>query len=249
MTLQARRTRGKTARGRLAQLDRAVLLFERAALEPAGIVVDLGFSQPWTTAEWRAALREVGFGHPVVGVDIDADRVAWALREAAPDLDFRHGDFDLPLQAGEEVCLIRAMNVLRSYPPELCVAGRARLLAQLRPEGLLVEGSNGKHDGVTVATVWRPAGLASILLLTDFRQGFHPRMFLARLAPDQRQRTLPLPPFDGLLGAWTTAWEQEPCEDPRERFVRSAHRLAGALAGVDLQGVGDGMLRYRPCPI
>lgn len=249
----ARRTRGKTARGRLAQLDEAVLLYDRERLHsapPAACVVDLGFSQAWTTLELADRLDEAWLTRNILGVDIDADRVAWAARDARPGVTFRHGGFVLPLAPGEEVCLIRALNVLRGYPAADCAAARDTLVRQLTPDGVLIEGSNGKHDGVLVTTWWSPQGGRAIathtLFATDFRGGFHPRMFLPRLAPDQRIGRAPAPPFAALLARWTACWERaEPSPDPRVRFAASAALLQAEAPGVDLRGADRGLLRLQ----
>lgn len=241
---RAVRTRGKTAPGRLAALDLAMLTLEDEllrSLTPDDLVIDLGFSQPWTTVELQAALARAGLPNPVVGVEIDADRVAWARREPTPGVEFRHGGFTLPTSPGERVGLIRAMNVLRSYPPAACISARHELLRQLTPGGALVEGSNGKRDGVLVAGWWRPRPdrLDAAIFATDLRQGFHPRMFAARLAPDQRDGDGPLA---RVLAAWGRCVEGR-SGDARRRFEESSRALAEQTPGVDLRGLHLGIVR------
>lgn len=52
----------------------------------------------------------------MVGVEIDPERVAAALPDRQPGLDFRLGGFNLPLEPGERAAVVRAFNVLRQYP-------------------------------------------------------------------------------------------------------------------------------------
>src|SRR4051812_43965174 len=94
-------TRGTTAPNRLRRVDRWITgtrahLLRSAAARPP-VVVDLGFgASPITTVELAARLRRVAPDLHVVGLEIDAERVA-AARPAAdpPELDFRRGGFEL----------------------------------------------------------------------------------------------------------------------------------------------------------
>src|SRR5689334_3586869 len=111
-------TRGTTAPNRLRRVDRWISGTRAHLLRPAQgespLVVDLGFgSSPVTTVELATRLRSVAADVRVVGLEIDAERVA-AARDAAdpPQLEFRRGGFEL---AGLHPVPVRAMNVLRQY--------------------------------------------------------------------------------------------------------------------------------------
>jgi hypothetical protein len=116
---EARETRGKTAPNRLRQVDAFVCAWRPGLFTPRGpmdgaLVVDLGFGRvPQTTLELAHRLWEIDPSIPVLGVERDRARVEKARLSEAPGLEFRQGDFELPLKKDERVRLIRAMNVLR----------------------------------------------------------------------------------------------------------------------------------------
>jgi len=109
-------TRGTTAPNRLRRVDRWLLwaLAPQLSSVPAPLVVDLGFgAAPVTTVELARRLRRRYPTACVLGLEIDADRVAAAQPAAdPPSLDFRVGGFEL---AGTAPVVVRAMNVLRQY--------------------------------------------------------------------------------------------------------------------------------------
>ncbi|MGD9100162.1 MAG: methylase, partial [Anaerolineae bacterium] len=127
-------TRGKTARNRLRRVDNFVLLCapDLVRRRDGDFVhapfVDLGYgAEPWTTLESAARLRRLNPTLPVLGVEIDPERVAAAQPFADGLTQFRQGGFDLPLSSGadgrpQRARLIRAFNVLRQYD-EAAVAG------------------------------------------------------------------------------------------------------------------------------
>ncbi len=95
-------------------------LYDRA------LFVDVGYgAEPFTTLESAARLRTVNPVLPVLGVEIDGERVAAALPYADAHTHFRLGGFNLPLQPDEHVRLIRAFNVLRQYEENGCGRGVA----------------------------------------------------------------------------------------------------------------------------
>ena len=80
-------TRGKTAPNRLRRVDAFIatydptLLRRRDGLFAGAPVVDLGYgAEPVTTLQMAARLRQVSPDLPVVGVEIDPERVAKALQ-------------------------------------------------------------------------------------------------------------------------------------------------------------------------
>ena len=134
-------TRGKTAANRLRRLDAFLALWEGPGLwHRPGPVVDLGFGrEPITTAELAERLWRHDPRIPVIGVELDPERVAAAARYARPGLSFLRGGFNVALPAPAR--LIRAMNVLRQYDAEAVPHAWAQMASSLRLGGLLVEGT------------------------------------------------------------------------------------------------------------
>ncbi len=160
-------TRGKTARNRLRRVDTFLALHDPGLLRRedgpfAGAwFVDLGYgSEPVTTLESAWRLRRINPALPVLGVEIDPERVAAAQPFVDELTDFRLGGFNLPLRSradgsSETVRAIRAFNVLRQYE-EGEVAGAWQTMARgLLPGGLLIEGTSEPFGRVWVANVLR----------------------------------------------------------------------------------------------
>src|SRR5215218_3855080 len=128
---QGQPTRGKTASNRLRRVDIFMMkydphLFRRSdGLFEQALFVDLGYGgTPATTLESLARLRTLNPNLPILGVEIDPERVAAAQPFVEPGLDFRLGGFNLPLarladRAPERVRAVRAFNVLRQYEADV----------------------------------------------------------------------------------------------------------------------------------
>ncbi|WP_086821938.1 class I SAM-dependent methyltransferase [Allokutzneria sp. NRRL B-24872] len=137
-------TRGTTNPNRLRRVDRwmasnpRVGTVLRAAADP--LVIDLGYgSSPVTTVEMAQRLRVVRPDLRMLGLEIDAERVAAGVAVADPPLlDFRRGGFEL---AGRRPDLVRAFNVLRQYSESDAEQAWRTILDGLAPGGLLVEGT------------------------------------------------------------------------------------------------------------
>jgi hypothetical protein len=228
---QDQRTRGRTRPGRLRALDAYLAHAERDLLLAPGhaLVVDVGVGEhPWTTLEFAAALRAVNPGLSVLGVDLEPHRVLAAQDHANGNTHFRLGGFHLPLQAGEEVRLLRAMNLLRAYPPAAVPGIHQRLGQQLLPGGLLVEGSSDAQGAVVVAHLLRATGSGlrreGLLFHTDFSRGFAPRLMRDWLPRDLRRRVKPGEWVHGFFQTWTSSWEA--VRAGRRREAPEAFRLS-----------------------
>ncbi|RZS44621.1 hypothetical protein EV193_101497 [Herbihabitans rhizosphaerae] len=137
-------TRGTTNPNRLRRVDRWILgtPMVSGVLARAGhpLVVDLGYgSSPITTIELAGRIAAVRADVEVIGLELDAERVA-AARELAdpPRLTFRRGGFEL---AGARPVLLRAFNVLRQYPEDAAERAWTTMLDALAPGGLMIEGT------------------------------------------------------------------------------------------------------------
>ncbi|MCB9762616.1 MAG: methylase [Alphaproteobacteria bacterium] len=236
MPALSRTTRGRSRPGRLRLVDRYLLAAEAALLGAPGDapVVDLGLgAEPWTTVALFEALAALPAPPPVLGVDVDPARVAGAQAAARPGLSFVVSGFDVPGPAR----LVRAMNVLRQYPPAQVAEARARMGAALVEGGLLVEGTSNKEGHIVTAALLRRRGAAlvaeGLLLATDFSAGFAPAMFARWLPRDLRPAGRPSPAAQRLLDGWTAAFAGT--------TGALAGRFADSAAAAGLRGVGDGM--------
>jgi len=222
--------RRKTRPGRLAALDQLLLTLHEPLLArrdgpfATAPVVDLGLgARPWTTVEWAESLRPLGL--EVVGVDHAADLVQRARADhAVPGVRYEVGSFDLPVRGAR---LVRAMNVLRDFPPEATAPAHAQMGECLLDGGLLVEGSCGPEGEVGCAHLVRKRGdglvREGLLLWLDGARGTAPLLFRDRLPRDLRGAAGD--PVRVLLGAWMDRYRALPSGP--ERLAEAARGLPG----------------------
>src|SRR5512147_347630 len=155
-------TRGKTAANRLRRVDNFLLLYEPSLLTPGSdpfaraLFVDLGYGfDPRTTLESASRFRRLNPDLPILGVEIDKERVDAALPYADEKTFFRLGGFNLPLKEGETVRLIRAFNVLRQYEEKDFAPAYERLGEYVLPGGLMIEGTSNPFGSIWCANVAR----------------------------------------------------------------------------------------------
>ena len=253
---QGQPTRGKTAQNRLRRVDlflaryAADLLRADDDLLTGAWLVDLGYgAEPYTTLEMAQRLRRINPALPVLGVEIDPERVAAAAPYADAWTQFRRGGFNLPLQrqsngAPETVRIIRAFNVLRQYDEDAVAGAYAELAHGVVPGGLLVEGTSDPLGRIWVANVlrrtatplWQPEAL---VFSTNFRGGFEPALFQAVLPKNHIQRMTPGAPIWALMEAWKDAARRTlPARvwGLRAWFVASAKLLAAGGWPVTVHG-------------
>jgi len=243
-------TRGKTATNRLRRLDAwlcmeaAGLLRRRGGPWDEAPLVDLGFGRdPRTTLEAAERLRRLRPGLPVVGVEYDRARVEAALPHAGDGISFLHGGFELGRILPRPARLVRAVNVLRQYPPS-AVPDAWRLIGEgVLPGGLVVEGTSDPTGRLLVVYLLRRSatGLTpeGVLFSARLRAGFAPEDFQAVLPKALIHEVVPGTPVYGLLRDWSRAWLETSALvvfGPRVRFAEAARRLA--------RGRGD--VAWRP---
>jgi len=182
-------TRGKTARNRLRRVDIFLILYASELLKRQdgdyrnAYYVDLGFGQePITTIESAQNFRKLNPQLPVLGVEIDPERVAAAKPFEEENLCFRLGGFNIPLKGHEHTRLIRAFNVLRQYDEDEVAKAYQSMLAVLLPDGLIIEGTSDPYGRIWAANLVRVSskGLTDyegIAFSTNFRWGFDPGLF------------------------------------------------------------------------
>ena len=191
---QGQITRGKTARNRLRGSDIFMLLTEEQLIRQKDLpgnhafYVDLGYGfEPFTTLESADRLRGCNPRLSVLGVEIEPERVNAAKPFENENTFFRLGGFNLPLQQGESVRLIRAFNVLRQYDESQSPAALQLLGSQLMPGGLLLEGTSNPSGSVWTANLVRRGMVPpfeviqeGFLFSTNFHMGFSPDLFQRR---------------------------------------------------------------------
>jgi hypothetical protein len=222
-------------------VDRWLLATQVARLRDAAdpLVVDLGFgSSPVTTVELYDRLRDLRPDVRVVGLEIDAERVAAAGGAARPPgLTFARGGFEL---AGLAPVVVRAMNVLRQYEESSVAEAWSVMLSRLGPAGLLIEGTcdeigrrccwfavepgAGAADGHgqgRVATLTLSAHLASLPRPSDLAERL-PKALIARNVPGEE--------IHELLGALDAQWDRAAALAPFGPRQRWCAAVAGLVA-------------------
>ncbi len=235
-------TRGKTARNRLRRVDTFLARYDPGLIRRVddefaqASFVDLGYGEePWTALESGARLRKLNRCLPVLAVEIDPARVAFAQPFADELTQFRLGGFNLPLQSNpdgspELVRLIRAFNVLRQYDETDVADAWVQMMRSLLPGGLLIEGTSDPLGRIWVANVIRKPILdfefsildlnsrqpqiqnskskiqnESLVFSTNFRTGFDPSEFQERLPKNLIHRVVPGEWIYDFFEAWKRA--------------------------------------------
>ena len=204
-------TRGITNPNRLRRMDRWITAALRPALRRAAAaptVVDLGYgAAPWTAVELRTRLAAVRADVRVVGIEIEPQRVAAALRFARPPgLSFRRGGFEIPLDGGQRPVLIRAANVLRQYGETEVAAAWGRLCGRLAPDGLLVEGTCDELGRRHVWVALGPEGPRTVTFAARLAGLERPGDLAERLPKALIHRNVPGEPVHAFLTDFDRAW-------------------------------------------
>ena len=137
-------TRGTTNPNRLRRVDRYICNLPILRQLENPLVVDLGFgANPRTTIELLERLQKINPSVSVLGVEIDAERVAKAKPFETKNLKFQLGGFEIPQPESfnQPIALIRAMNVLRQYEESEVNRSWKLLQQRISPNGLIIEGT------------------------------------------------------------------------------------------------------------
>jgi len=236
---QGQITRGKTARNRLRRVDNFLLLYAGSLLREKlpefrrAFYVDLGYgAEPFTTLESAERLRTVNPDLPVLGVEIEVDRVANAKPYEDDRTIFRLGGFNIPLQDGETVRAIRAFNVLRQYEEKDVLPSLEIMGSTLMEGGLLIEGTSDPFGRIWVANLLRKINgelrVEGLLFSTNFRWGFDPAIFQPVLPKNHIHRMIP----GELIYEFMDSWKRGALETIAFRdwgtkrwFIAAARRL------------------------
>ena len=253
-------TRGKTAAQRLRRLDMFLAAFDPGLLKEAdSVVVDLGYGRvPVTTSEWFGRLQKRWPHVHMIGVERDAEGVNAADGYAEPGLCFRRGDFRIPIQAGEQVRLIRAMNVLRQYDESAALPAHRQILAQAATGALLAEGTCDPLGRTMVVQLLRSdeSGMPvseGLLFATSFHGALDPRLFQAVLPKHLIHRVVPNEPIFEFFEAWVRSAEITRAQaefGAKQHFVAAAEHLSSLIEGVEIRRtwLRKGWLLWRHAP-
>lgn len=245
-------TRGKTARNRLRQVDHFLmrydpgLIIRRDGDFARALFVDLGYGAEATTLiESAARLRRLNPMLGILGVEIDAERVAAGLPYADERTFFRLGGFNIPLLSGENIRAIRAFNVLRQYEENDVLPAWTQMAEGVLPGGLLLEGTSTPTGALwctnvlrrtnNTATGWVQEALA---FFTNFHLGFDPGEFQTHLPKNYIHRILPGEAIYDFFNAWKTATAEASPQKTfglRQWFAASAEGLALRGYQINLQ--------------
>jgi hypothetical protein len=251
-------------------VDNFILLYEPSLLTRTdglfrnSLFVDLGYGfDARTTLESAERFRRVNPDLPILGVEIDKERVDAALPYADAITHFRVGGFNLPLQprtldkgetkgAGlpyESVRLIRAFNVLRQYEEKDFLPAYERLAEYVLPGGLMIEGTSNPFGSIWAANLVRkPLESDSLLsgsswkfealvFSTSFRMGFDITNFQAVLPKNYIHHVVQ----GELIYDFFEAWKRSTAETSsakvfglKQWFTASAESLAAKGYKIDL---------------
>lgn len=243
-------TRGKTASNRLRRADNFILLYEPSLLtredEPFrnAFFVDLGYGfDARTTLESAARFRRVNPCLPILGVEIDRERVEAALPHADFITHFRLGGFNLPLLPGETVRLIRAFNVLRQYKEKDFLPAYETLARYVLPGGLMLEGTSNPFGSVWAANLARKSAdgrwkMEALVFSANFRLGFDVADFQTTLPKNHIHRVTPGEPIYDFFEDWKRCAAETSAAKVfglRQWFADSAKALAAKGYRIDLR--------------
>jgi hypothetical protein len=242
-------TRGKTAANRLRRVDNFILLYDPKLLTrkdndfARAFFVDLGYgAEATTTLESAQRFRRLNPNLPILGVEIEPERVAAALPFADEQTFFRLGGFNLPLHNGETVRLIRAFNVLRQYEEAEFAPAYERLRQYVLPGGLMVEGTSDPFGRIWTANVVRATDsgwqFEALAFSTNFRWGFDPAQFQPVLPKNYIHHVIAGEEIHDFFEAWKrSAAEASPAKvwGLRRWFIASAETLAAKGYKINLQ--------------
>lgn len=227
-------TRGTTNPNRLRRVDRHLVAVHGSLLRSAAdpLVVDLGYgATPITAVELHQRLSAVRSDVSVVGVEIDQARVDAAADATRDGLRFVRGGFEL---AGLRPLVVRCLNVLRQYDEPAALAAWDTVLAGLRPEGVLLEGTCDEVGRRAAWVTLSAAGPVSLTLAAHLPSLDRPSSLAERLPKALIHHNVPGRPVHALLRALDDAWDRAApyaVYGPRQRWVAACESLEWEQGG------------------
>ncbi len=226
-------TRGTTNPNRLRRVDRWLVADPgvRRALSVSDdpLVVDLGYgASPVTTVELAHRLTALRRDVRVLGLELDADRVAAGRAVADPPrLDFGRGGFEL---GGTRPALVRAFNVLRQYDEADVAPSWRAMLTRLAPGGVLVEGTCDELGRLCCWVTLTRQGPRTLTLSCRPDSLDRPSTLAQRLPKALIHRNVPGEPIHALLSAldhWWAVAAPYTVFGARARWAETVRLLAG----------------------
>jgi hypothetical protein len=217
----------------------------RDASDP--LVVDLGYgATPVTAVELAARLATVRRDVRVLGLEIDADRVAAAQPVADPPrLTFARGGFEL---AGQRPAIVRAANVLRQYDEAAAAEAWTTMRAGLAAGGVLVEGTCDELGRLGCWVLLDRAGPVSLTFACRVESLARPAALAERLPKALIHRNVPGEAIHRFLRGFDAAWDTVAAIStfgPRQRWIAAGRALAAAGWPVDTSRARHGELTVR----
>jgi hypothetical protein len=240
-------TRGKTASNRLRRVDNFILLYEPSLLTRTdglfgeALFVDLGYGfDPRTTLESAARFRRLNPNLPILGVEINKQRVEAAQLFADERTFFRLGGFNLPLQTGESARLIRAFNVLRQYEEHDFLPAYEALAPHILGGGLMIEGTSTPFGGLWCANLMRKTEngkngdwkFEALVFSTNFHAGFDVEEFQTILPKNYIHRVVAGEPIHDFF----EAWKRSAAENIGAKVYGLRQWFTAAAAGLSARG-------------
>ena len=234
-------TRGKTAPNRLRRVDNFVMTYDPDLIRRTdgdfshALFVDLGYgAEATTTLESAKRFRRLNSSLPILGVEIDKERVEAAIPFSDDRTYFRQGGFNLPLLPGETVRLIRAFNVLRQYEEKDFASAYERLSQYVLPGGLMIEGTSDPYGSIWCANVARKLesgewDMEALVFSTNFRLGFDVEEFQTILPKNMIHHVVRGEPIYDFFEAWKRSAAETSAMKiygARQWFIAAGERLA-----------------------
>ena len=197
----------------------------RQAADP--LVIDLGYGASAVTAiEIASRLSAVRADVRVLGLEIDPERVAAAMRWADPPrLSFARGGFEL---AGHRPVIVRAANVLRQYDEAAALRAWTVLRGGLGENGLIVEGTCdelGRRAGWVLLDRDGPISLTLACRVDDLER---PSDLAERLPKALIHHNVPGQPIHALVRELDAGWRDAAhlrAFGPRQRWIAACAAL------------------------
>ena len=210
-------TRGTTNPNRLRRVDNWIAFRCAGLLTGDRPVIDLGYgATPVTAVELHRRLDT-----PVVGLEIDPERVAYAQPYAdPPGLEFRLGGFEL---AGLRPAVVRAFNVLRQYDESAVHDAWHTMTAT---GAALVEGTCDELGRVATWAYVESGVPLTLTLSARLSDLDHPGTFAERLPKALIHHNVPGHWVHELLSRVGRAWDSEATPfGARQRWLGTVTRL------------------------
>ena len=233
-------TRGKTAPNRLRGVDHFLACYDPALISHRqgdwrdALYVDLGYgAEPTTTLESAARLRQLNPGLPVLGVEIEPERVERGQQFVDDRTDFRLGGFNMPLRGRESVRLVRAFNVLRQYEEVEALPACQLIMSQIRPGGLFMDGTSDPFGRTWTGMMLRRTvdswHLEALVLGANLRTGFDAEAHQTRLPKSFIHRMVPGEGVFQFMEEWKASARETRAHavwGPRDWFTATGRRMA-----------------------